>query len=71
MRLDVVIPAHDEEHRIDRTLSAYRAICSSHDIRFLVALDGCRDRTAEISAGTRTATLASLFMSTDHSARAV
>jgi glycosyltransferase involved in cell wall biosynthesis len=48
LRLDVVIPAHDEEHRIDRTLSAYRAICSSHDIRFLIALDDCRDGTAEI-----------------------
>ncbi len=48
MRLDVVIPAHDEEHRIGRTLRAYRSICSSHDIRFLIALDDCRDRTAEI-----------------------
>jgi glycosyltransferase involved in cell wall biosynthesis len=48
LQLDVVIPAHDEEHRIDRTLTAYRSICSSHDIRFLVALDDCRDRTAEI-----------------------
>lgn len=25
MRLDLVIPAHNEEHRIDRTLRAYRA----------------------------------------------
>jgi glycosyltransferase involved in cell wall biosynthesis len=48
LHLDVVIPAHDEEHRIDRTLTVYRSICSSHDIRFLVALDDCRDRTAEI-----------------------
>jgi glycosyltransferase involved in cell wall biosynthesis len=48
LRLDVVIPAHDEEHRIGRTLRAYRSICSSHDIRFLIALDDCRDRTAEI-----------------------
>lgn len=48
MRLDVVIPAHNEEHRIDRTLRAYRSVCSSHNIRFLVALDDCRDRTAEI-----------------------
>jgi glycosyltransferase involved in cell wall biosynthesis len=48
LRLDVVIPAHNEEHRIDRTLRAYRSVCSSHNIRFLVALDDCRDRTAEI-----------------------
>jgi glycosyltransferase involved in cell wall biosynthesis len=51
LHLDVVIPAHDEEHRIDRTLTVYRSICSSHDIRFLVALDNCRDRTAEIVRG--------------------
>ena len=51
MQLDVVIPAHDEEHRIDRTLTAYRSICSGHDIRFMVALDDCRDRTAEIVRG--------------------
>jgi glycosyltransferase involved in cell wall biosynthesis len=48
LRLDVVMPAHDEEHRIDRTLHAYRSICSSHNIRFLIALDDCRDGTAEI-----------------------
>jgi glycosyltransferase involved in cell wall biosynthesis len=48
LHLDVVIPAHDEEHRIDRTLTVYRSMCSGHDIRFLVALDNCRDRTAEI-----------------------
>ena len=48
MHLDIVIPAHDEEHRIDPTLTVYRSICSSHDIRFLVALDDCHDRTAEI-----------------------
>jgi glycosyltransferase involved in cell wall biosynthesis len=48
LRLDIVIPAHDEEHRIDRTLRAYRSICSSHDIRFLIALDDCRDGTAGI-----------------------
>ena len=51
MHLDVVIPAHNEEHRIDRTLRAYRSVCSSHTIRFLVALDDCRDRTGEIVRG--------------------
>jgi glycosyltransferase involved in cell wall biosynthesis len=48
LHLDVVIPAHDEEHRIDRTLRAYRSVCSSHHIRFLIALDDCRDGTADI-----------------------
>lgn len=50
MRLDIVIPAHNEEHRIDPTLTAYRAVCSDPDARFVVALDDCSDRTAEIVA---------------------
>lgn len=48
MRLDIVIPAHNEEHRIGRTLRAYRAGCPDPDTRFLVACDACTDRTAEI-----------------------
>ena len=48
MRLDIVIPAHNEEHRIDRTLHAYRTGCPSQDVRFLVAADACTDRTTEI-----------------------
>jgi glycosyltransferase involved in cell wall biosynthesis len=48
LRLDIVIPAHNEEHRIGRTLRAYRAGCPHPGIRFLVALDACTDRTAEI-----------------------
>lgn len=48
MRLDIVIPAHNEEHRIGRTLRAYRAGCADRGTRFLVALDACTDRTAEI-----------------------
>lgn len=46
MRLDLVIPAHNEEHRIDRTLRAYRAQLGA-DARVTVALDRCTDRTAE------------------------
>ena len=46
MRLDLVIPAHDEEHRIDRTLRAYRAQLPA-DARVSVALDRCTDGTAE------------------------
>lgn len=48
MRLDIVIPAHNEEHRIGRTLSAYRAGCPDPGTRFVVALDDCTDRTAEV-----------------------
>ena len=50
MRLDIVIPAHNEEHRIDATLTAYRAVCPDPDTHFVVALDACSDRTADIVA---------------------
>jgi glycosyltransferase involved in cell wall biosynthesis len=49
MRLDIVMPAHNEEQRIDRTLAAYRASCG-RDVHLLVALDSCTDRTPEIVA---------------------
>jgi glycosyltransferase involved in cell wall biosynthesis len=48
MQLDIVIPAHNEEHRIGHTLDIYRQGCSDPEVRFLVALDRCTDRTAEI-----------------------
>lgn len=48
MRLDIVMPAHNEEARIGRTLSVYRDACPDPDIRFLVAMDDCRDRTADV-----------------------
>jgi glycosyltransferase involved in cell wall biosynthesis len=48
LRLDIVIPAHNEEHRIDRTLHAYRTGCPRPDVRFLVAADACTDRTTDI-----------------------
>jgi glycosyltransferase involved in cell wall biosynthesis len=48
LRLDIVIPAHNEEHRIGRTLHAYRTVCGGRNVRFQVALDGCTDGTAEI-----------------------
>lgn len=51
MRLDIVIPAHNEEHRIDRTLHAYRTGCPGRDVRFLVAADACTDRTTDIVRG--------------------
>lgn len=48
MPIDLVIPAHNEGHRIDRTLSAYRSLWQEHDTRFVVALDGCTDATARV-----------------------
>jgi glycosyltransferase involved in cell wall biosynthesis len=48
MRLDIIIPAHNEEHRIDATLAAYRAVCSSADTHFVVALDDCSDHTHDV-----------------------
>jgi glycosyltransferase involved in cell wall biosynthesis len=50
MSLTIVIPAHDEEDRIDRTLTAYRRGFPQSDITFRIALDGCRDRTADVVA---------------------
>jgi glycosyltransferase involved in cell wall biosynthesis len=50
LRLDIVIPAHNEEHRISRTLTAYRTVCADSEVRFRVALDGCTDATRDIVA---------------------
>lgn len=50
MRLDIVIPAHNEQERIGAMLAAYRSRCADPRIRFLVAMDSCVDRTAEIVA---------------------
>jgi glycosyltransferase involved in cell wall biosynthesis len=48
VQLDIVIPAHNEERRIDRTLRAYRAQCTDPDTSFLVALDRCTDGTERV-----------------------
>jgi glycosyltransferase involved in cell wall biosynthesis len=48
VRLDIVMPAHNEQARIDRTLRAYRDACPEAGVRFVVALDSCTDRTPEI-----------------------
>lgn len=50
MRLDIVMPAHNEEHRIGPTLDSYRAVCADPETRFVVALDACTDGTAAIVA---------------------
>jgi glycosyltransferase involved in cell wall biosynthesis len=48
VRLDIVIPAHNEERRIGPTLDAYRAGCPDPRCRFLIGLDACIDATAAI-----------------------
>jgi glycosyltransferase involved in cell wall biosynthesis len=48
MRIDIVIPAFNEEARIDRTLRAYRSSVPDPGARFLVALDSCTDHTADV-----------------------
>lgn len=50
VRIDIVIPAHNEEHRISRTLNAYRRELTGPDVRFVVAMDACTDRTSELVA---------------------
>lgn len=53
LRLDIVFPAHNEERRIGRTLSAYRAAFSHPLTRFHVAMDACTDGTARVAAAHR------------------
>lgn len=48
MHLDIVMPAHNEEGRIGRTLDRYRRAIPHADTRFVVALDGCSDGTAAV-----------------------
>jgi glycosyltransferase involved in cell wall biosynthesis len=50
MRVDIVIPAHNEQDRIGPMLDAYMTRCAGPDMRFLVALDRCTDGTAEVVA---------------------
>lgn len=47
MGLSLVIPAHDEEHRIAPTLQSYREALSDSD-QIVVALDRCTDGTASV-----------------------
>lgn len=48
MNVDIVIPAHNEEHRIGPTLDSYLAAFPDPDVRLHVAMDGCEDSTAEV-----------------------
>jgi glycosyltransferase involved in cell wall biosynthesis len=46
MRLDVVLPAHNEQDRIEPMLDTYRSRLPGPEVRFIAALDGCTDATA-------------------------
>lgn len=48
LTLDIIIPAHNEADRIGPTLTEYRRGLSHPGVRFIVALDDCRDDTAEV-----------------------
>jgi glycosyltransferase involved in cell wall biosynthesis len=48
VRLDIVIPAHNEERRIGRTLGGYRRRLVDPEARFIVALDACTDATDQV-----------------------
>lgn len=50
MDLHIVIPAHNEQHRIGRTLAAYRRDLPTSNVRITVAMDDCTDATAEVVA---------------------
>jgi glycosyltransferase involved in cell wall biosynthesis len=48
--IEIVIPAHNEQHRIARTLQAYRDEVVAPDVTITVALDDCTDDTGAIVA---------------------
>lgn len=49
----VVIPAHNEETVIARTLTALRPLVAVESIEVIVVCNGCQDATAEIARGFR------------------
>ena len=49
--ISVVIPAHNEEQVIARTLTSLLAGASAGELEIVVACNGCTDRTAQIAAG--------------------
>ncbi len=53
MRLTIIVPAHNEEHRIGRMLDAYLPYFTrlyGTEVEFLVVINGTTDRTEEVVA---------------------
>lgn len=48
MSLEIVIPAHNEEHRIAQTLDAYSSDLLRPDLTITVAMDDCTDNTGDV-----------------------
>lgn len=51
MKISIIIPAHNEQDRIGRTLTAYCHYFSQHQAlvtEFIVVLNGCTDNTLEV-----------------------
>jgi cellulose synthase/poly-beta-1,6-N-acetylglucosamine synthase-like glycosyltransferase len=48
--LEIVIPDHNEQHRIGQTLTSYCSGLLSHQLQLTVGLDDCMYATAEIVA---------------------
>src|SRR6266404_2862662 len=55
MKLSIVIPAYNEENRIERTLRAYHQFFTAKSMPFelLVVLNGCKDNTIGVVEGVR------------------
>ena len=55
MKLSIVIPAYNEENRIERTLRTYHKFFSEKNMPFelVVALNGCKDNTIGVVEGVR------------------
>lgn len=50
MSCDLIIPAHNEQHRIGATLERYLQDITDPDFSIVVAMDDCTDRTADVVA---------------------
>ncbi|CAJ35678.1 dolichyl-phosphate beta-glucosyltransferase [Methanocella arvoryzae] len=49
--ISVIVPAYNEEDRIEKTLADYsEGLKSAGDFEIIVVCDGCKDRTPEIAA---------------------
>ena len=55
MKLSIVIPAYNEENRIERTLRTYHTFFSEKNMPFelVVVLNGCKDNTIGVVEGVR------------------